>query len=240
MKKYFLLTALILITLGKTFALDNKSDSILKAVSAKYKSFKTYKASFVYNLENKKDKINVTKKGTIYVKGLKFKIEMGNLEIFCDGKTIWKYNKEDNEVEINTFNAAKNDLSPQKILNTYEKGYISEFIEEKMENGVMVQQIRLTPIDKTKNIHTVKLFIQKQGKIITRTKLYGKFGDVYTYEIPKFQAHIKILDNFFVFNKKAHPGVTENDLRSLRTLYRPRTAIHQIKLNKHLAYNVIR
>ena len=105
MKKYFLIVALTLITLGKTFAMDNKSDSILKAVSAKYKSFKTYKASFAYNLENKKDKINITKKGTIYVKGLKFKIEMGNLEIFCDGKTIWKYNKEDNEVEINTFNA---------------------------------------------------------------------------------------------------------------------------------------
>ncbi len=240
MKKYFLIVALTLITLGKTFAMDNKSDSILKAVSAKYKSFKTYKASFAYNLENKKDKINITKKGTIYVKGLKFKIEMGNLEIFCDGKTIWKYNKEDNEVEINTFNAAKNDLSPQKILNTYEKGYISEFIEEKMENGVIVQQIRLTPIDKTKNIHTVKLFVQKQGKIIVRSKLYGKFGDIYTYEIPKFQAHIKILDNFFVFNKKAHPGVTENDLRSLRTLYKAKPVAHKVKLNKHLAYSIIR
>lgn len=221
MKKYIIVTAILLFTLGKGYAADSKSDSILKAVSAKYKSFKTYKASFVYNFENKKDKINVTKKGTIYVKGVKFKIEMGNLEIFCDGKTIWKYNKEDNEVEINTFNAAKNDLSPQKILNTYEKGYISEFVEEKMENGAMVQQIRLTPIDKTKNIHTVKLFVQKQGKIIVRSKLYGKAGDVYTYEIPKFQAHIKILDNFFVFNKKAHPGVTENDLRALRTLYKP-------------------
>lgn len=219
-------------TFGKTFAADNKSDSILKAVSAKYKSFKTYKASFVYNLENKKDKINITKKGTIYVKGLKFKIEMGNLEIFCDGKTIWKYNKEDNEVEINTFNAAKNDLSPQKILNTYEKGYVSEFIEEKMENGVIVQQIRLTPIDKTKNIHTIKLFVQKQGKIIVRSKLYGKFGDIYTYEIPKFQAHIKILDNFFVFNKKAHPGVSENDLRSLRTLYRSKPAPKNVKVSR--------
>jgi len=230
MKKYILLVAFALISLSKTFAVDNKSDSILKAVSAKYKSFKTYKASFVYNLENKKDKINITKKGTIYVKGLKFKIEMGNLEIFCDGKTIWKYNKEDNEVEINTFNAAKNDLSPQKILNTYEKGYVSEFIEEKMENGVMVQQIRLTPIDKTKNIHTVKLFVQKQGKIIVRSKLYGKFGDIYTYEIPKFQAHIKILDHFFVFNKKAHPGVSENDLRSLRTLYRSKQAPKKVKV----------
>lgn len=232
MKKYFLIVVLTLMTFGKTFAADNKSDSILKAVSAKYKSFKTYKASFVYNLENKKDKINITKKGTIYVKGLKFKIEMGNLEIFCDGKTIWKYNKEDNEVEINTFNAAKNDLSPQKILNTYEKGYVSEFIEEKMENGVIVQQIRLTPIDKTKNIHTIKLFVQKQGKIIVRSKLYGKFGDIYTYEIPKFQAHIKILDNFFVFNKKAHPGVSENDLRSLRTLYRSKPAPKNVKVSR--------
>ncbi|MDZ4757185.1 MAG: outer membrane lipoprotein carrier protein LolA [Bacteroidota bacterium] len=239
MKKYILISALVLISLGKTFAVDNKSDSILKAVSAKYKSFKTYKASFVYNLENKKDKINITKKGTLYVKGLKFKIEMGNLEIFCDGKTIWKYNKEDNEVEINTFNASKNDLSPQKILNTYEKGFISEFVEEKMENGVVMQQIRLTPIDKTKNIHTVKLFVQKQGKIIVRSKLYGKFGDVYTYEIPKFQAHIKILDNFFVFNKKAHPGVTENDLRSLRTL-KPRTIAHKVKPSRYSVYHVIR
>ena len=101
MKKYIIVTAILLFTLGKGYAADSKSDSILKAVSAKYKSFKTYKASFVYNFENKKDKINVTKKGTIYVKGVKFKIEMGNLEIFCDGKTIWKYNKEDNEVEIN-------------------------------------------------------------------------------------------------------------------------------------------
>ncbi|MSQ78781.1 MAG: outer membrane lipoprotein carrier protein LolA [Flavobacteriaceae bacterium] len=195
------------------FSQDKKAEQILKKVADKYKSFKSYKADFKYMLENKKDKLNISKKGTLYVKQSKFRLDIDGKEITCDNKTIWTYIKEANEVQINDYDPSNTDASPSRIFNIYEKGFISQFVEEKTEGGRVLQLIELTPIDKKKSYFKVKLFIEKMNNQILRTKIFDKNGNIYTYEISKFQAHIKIKENFFSFDKKAHPGLEVIDLR---------------------------
>lgn len=192
---------------------DKKAEAILKNVATKYKSFKTYRADFKYNLENKKDKINLNKKGTLWVKGNKFRLAMGDREIFCDGKTSWTYNEGDNEVEINNYDPKSAEVTPSKIFTIYEKGFSSQFVEEKIEGSRILQIVDLTPTDKKKPYYKVKLFIDKGSSQMVRTKIFDKNANVYTYEILKFAVNIKIKDTFFNFDEKLHPGVTRNDLR---------------------------
>ena len=47
-----------------------------------------------------------SKTGTISMKGIKYKVSFGGQEIFCDGKTVWNYDKSSNEVTISNLDAS--------------------------------------------------------------------------------------------------------------------------------------
>ena len=211
--KYLIIICFLAFSLNMAHAQDKKAEQILKTIANKYKSFKSYKADFVYVLENKKDKLNINKKGLLYVKQGKYKLEMGPLTIICDNKTLWNYNKDNNEVQISDYDPNSAEINPSKLFMVYEKGFLSQFIEEKTEKGKIIQLVELTPTDKKKSYFKLKLYIDKSLSQIVRSKIFDKNGNIYTYEINKFQGHIKIKDNFFAFNKKQYPGVEVLDLR---------------------------
>jgi len=211
--KHSLVLFFSIILINQAFSQDKKAEQILKAIAAKYKSFKSYRADFVYTLENKKDKLNINKKGALYVKQGKYRLEMGSILIMCDNKTLWNYNKDNNEVQISDYDPNSAEVNPSKIFTIYDKGFLSQFVEEKTEKGKIIQLLELTPTDKKKSYFKVKLYIDKSTSQIIRTKIFDKNGNIYTYEINKFQGHIKIKDTFFTFSKKSFPGVEILDLR---------------------------
>jgi len=121
MKKFLLFSvALVLLNLVQAQVDDPKAKKILHNLSEKYKSYNTMKFEFTYTISNPKNKVNESKKGSIYIKGNKYRLYIDNQIIICDGKTVWTYIKDENEVQIN--NLDTNNLNtPTKILTAYEK-----------------------------------------------------------------------------------------------------------------------
>jgi len=192
---------------------DPKATQILKDVSAKYKKFKSIRANFAYTLESKANKVKETHKGILHLKGERFKVEIQGQEIICDGKTSWNYNKDANEVQVNTYNPAEGQLSPSQLFTMYEKGFLYKFIDEKNVKGKVLQQIELTPTDKNKKYFKVKLFVDKNAKQLVKSSIFDKNGNVYTYEITKFETDVKYEDSYFTFDPKLHPKCEVIDLR---------------------------
>ena len=79
---------------------DPEAKKVLDAVSEKFKSYKAIQAGFTYKVENSDGKAISTKKGTVYMKGTKYRVSFVGQEIFCDGGTVWTYDKSSNEVTI--------------------------------------------------------------------------------------------------------------------------------------------
>lgn len=192
---------------------DKDASKILEKVSKNYRSYKTIKASFKIKIFNKQDKSSQSEKGTLYVKGKKFRVEMDGQEIYCDGKTMWTYLKDANEVQISTYNPKSSDINPSEIFTVYEKGFLSKFIGEGKKGNVVTEQIELTPTDKKKPFFKVKLTIDKMAKKIMDMTVLSKNGMESLYEITSFNANVNIDDTFFKFEKKSKPGVVEIDLR---------------------------
>src|SRR3954465_6165299 len=80
---------------------DPAAKKILDVVSNKFKTYKAPQASFTYRVENAQGKALSTKKGTVTMKGGKYKATMDGLEIYSDGRTVWNYDKSANEVTVN-------------------------------------------------------------------------------------------------------------------------------------------
>ena len=193
---------------------DPAAKQILDAVSAKFKTFSSVQAGFTYKVEDAKGKIMSTKKGTVWMKGNKYRVSFGGQEIFSDGKTVWNYDKNSNEVTINNVDASGSSLTPQKLFtNFYDKDFLYLLNGEKKIAGKTLQEIEMTPTDKSKAFHKVYLQVDKAAKTIYSTKVLENGGNRYTYTVSNMKTNSPLADNQFLFDKKKYPGVEEVDLR---------------------------
>lgn len=208
-------TALAILFIGVTAftTQDQKAAKILNDVSKTYKSYKTIKAKFSLSITAKNSSKPVTQKGTLYLKGKKFRIDMDGQKIFCDGKKMWTYFADgSNEVQITKYNPKDQDINPSEIFTIYKKGFLYRYSGETVRNGKKIQKIELTPEDKSKPFFKVKLSIDKLAHKIMDMTVYSKNGSHTNYKIKSFSPNVPISDKFFKFNEKDYPGVIVIDL----------------------------
>lgn len=213
---YFFLAIFIATTASTSAQTGNDPDAkkILDAVSAKFKSYKAVQATFTYKVENADGKAISSKNGSVYMKGTKYRVSFVGQEIFCDGNNVWTYDKSSNEVTITKLDNSSTTLTPQKLFtNFYDKDFLYKLNGEKKIGGKTVQEIEMTPNDKTKPFHKVYLTIDKNAKTIYSTKVLEKAGNRYSYTVNTLKGNVNIPDSKFVFNKSDYPGVEEVDLR---------------------------
>jgi len=193
---------------------DPEAKKVLDAVSAKFKTFKTMKASFSLKIENASGKIQGTKIGTVLMKGVKYQVSITGQEIFCDGTSIWTLDKSAKEVQLSTLDNSSSSITPQKLFtNFYDKDFLFVLNPEIKKNGKTYQVVELTPIDKSKAFFKVILEVDKSAKMIMSTRVFEKSGNRYVYAINTFTTNVPITDNSFVFSSKKYPGVELIDLR---------------------------
>ena len=209
MKKILIIALLAGFTFTSFAQNDTKAAAILDQVSVKTKSYKTIKIDFTYAMDNAKEKIHDKFKGTLLSKGDKYKLTAAGQDVISDGKTIWTYLKDANEVQINNAGEDDDSFTPTKLLSGYGKDYKSKFIEEKGNDQV----IELYPLKKGKTFTKVRLTIDKTKKQISKFIIYDRSGSTFSYIVDKFVADQAIADNVFTFNKAEHPGVEINDMR---------------------------
>jgi outer membrane lipoprotein-sorting protein len=209
MKNILLIALLIAFTVSGIAQNDKKATAILDEVSVKTKSYKTIKIDFTYAMDNAKEKIHDKFKGTLVSKGDKYKLTAAGQDVISDGKTIWTYLKDANEVQINNVGDDDDSFTPTKMLSGYTKDFKSKFIEEKGNDQV----IELYPLQKGKTFTKVRLTIDKAKKQISKFVIYDRSGSTFSYIVDKLVADQPIADTVFSFNKAEHPGVEVNDMR---------------------------
>ena len=197
-------------SLGKN---DPDAKKILDEVSNKIKSYKAIQASFSLRIEDSKGNLQGTKKGTIYMKGEKYRVVVTGQEIICDSKNIWTYDKSANEVTITKFDPSTNSVTPQKLFtNFYDNDFLYKLNgEQKMANKT-VQEIEMTPVDKTKNFYKIYVYVDKASKTVYSSRMLDKSGNKYVYTVNSLNGKAVIPDATFVFDKSKYPGVEVVDL----------------------------
>ena len=189
---------------------DPEAKKILDAVSAKFKTFKSVQSKFSLKIENSSNKVMGTKSGTVFMKGTKYRINVTGQEIYCDGSNVWTVDKTSKEITISKLDPSNNTITPQKLFTNF---YDKDFLYKLNSDAKGVQEIELTPIDKSKLFHKVIVYINKTTQTITSTKVFEKAGNRYTYTVSGMDTKTIIPDANFIFNQKNYPGMEIVDLR---------------------------
>ncbi len=205
-----MITALFLSVSGH--AQDTKAKAILDKVSAKIKSMSSIKANFALTMSNAAGKSTGSKKGSFLMKGNKYKVDLGEQKIICDGKSVWTYLPANKEVQITAYNPAEQSISPAKLFSgAYNSEYKSTYVGEKTAAGKKVDVVEMVPVN-AKSFKKVQLYIDKTSSMISGGNMIDKNGGTYGYSISGVSSS-NISDAEFVFDAKKHPGIEVIDLR---------------------------
>ena len=218
MKKLCFVTFLVFVFFSVSAQQDEKSKEILEQVSKKTNSFQTIKADFSFSMQNEEMDINEKYDGTIILKGQKYYIDLPTqgIKIYSDGKTIWNYMKDGNQVTISNIDEESNDLAdPASLFNIYEKGFQSKFISESKEGSESFYNIELLPEnkDESQDIIKVDVSINKSSMLIHSVILFSTDGNKYSILVKKMETNIPVPDSDFVFDPTKYPDIEIIDFR---------------------------
>ncbi len=212
MRTFFSILMIILVWPVFSQTKDTKAIALLDEVSAKTKSYKSIRADFSYKMENKQAKVNEEKTGTLTLSGDKYRLKTAGQEVICDGKLIWTYMIESNEVQINDLDNKDDALTPSKLLSSYNANYKSKILKDKPSKDPNEVTIELIP-NVIKNFTKAILVVDKIKKQVKSFMLFDKSGNTFTYKITRYQTDLPLNTAEFTFDKSKFPGVEINDMR---------------------------
>jgi outer membrane lipoprotein-sorting protein len=200
-------------SLGKS---DPDAKKVLDGLSAKLKSYTAVQSSFTLKVQDAKGTPQGSKSGTIYLKGSKYHINIpAGQDIYCDGKDVWTYDKSSNETTISKSDPGNQTLSPDKFFtNFYDKDFLYKLNGESQMGGRTVQEVELTPTDKTKSFFKALLYVDKTTHTLVSVRWFDKSGNKFSLDITKLNGNAPLTDEQLAYNKAKHPGAEEVDLRN--------------------------
>lgn len=212
-KSHFLTVVCIALCLffSEVKAQDTQAKNVLDAMNNKYSSYSAYKADFEHEVSMGTGSSGESIKGTITVKGNKFRLKMPGQEIYNDQSTVWTYLADDEEVTIT--NNDGEELNPSEIYSLYKNGFKYILRGTEAVGGTACHVIDLTPDSKERDFHKVRLLVSKSDNMLKKWTLFFKNGRRYSYSIKNFTANPSVSDSYFRFSEKSHPSVEVIDLR---------------------------
>ena len=187
---------------------DPEAKKILEKLADSYDTQGGIYLKYKLTLEFGKDK--EIQSGDIYQKGEKYRVNNNGNQIISDGKSVWVYNKKQNEVQINDYDPDSEDiLSPAQILSIHDNDEYFYAITGENSQGY---KIEFKPLDKDSEIMKIRIEVDKSKTKLKSAKIFSDDGSRYTFEIEKLE-NKKASDSKFSFDGKQYPGVTTIDLR---------------------------
>ena len=207
MKTRNFLIGLAIILTTSTLKAQNSADALVRTFVDQLKSHKNLELVFNYQFSPDGKNFSETQKGQAWLQGEAYKIEMAEQQNISDGKTIWTYFVDEEEVMVS--NATEGtDNTPLKLLTSLDENYAATI--SKMDNDGLCTVELANPKGPYKRI-TLK--INTKTTEIKSADIYVEDGSKMVVNVEEVKFDQKLDDKFFTFDEKAHPKVDVIDMR---------------------------
>lgn len=198
-----ILTCLLCIALGG-WALT-PSQILDKSASTLMKS-KGVTAAYTVSMDGQKAS------GTLKAKGKKFFIDLSGTKSWYDGKNLWNFDMESQEVTLSVPTAKElATLSPYAFVSSYRNIYNPSALKSNIPG---TYAIKLTPKNpKGSQIAVAVVYIRTSDFMPVRLDLTGRNKKVSTLTVTSIKTGVNIPDTQFVFPKSQYPKSRLVDLR---------------------------
>jgi len=198
-------------------AQDPAAGQILDRVAAKTQSMKSIQADYELVVEDRKDKTKNTSSGNLLIKQNKYRINSEGSTVYFNGKTMWTYMSEPNEVTITEPGTQADDFmsNPAIFFNLYKRDFKYKYVRESTINGSKSHEIDLFPKNLNQPYSRIKVFIGVKSDLPEIISSIGKDGVDYTVYLKNLQLDQVINDTAFTFDPSKYKKVEVIDMRGI-------------------------
>ena len=206
MRLFSTLFLLIAVSFASFAQDDQKAKDIVVKLTNKTKTYSSIYVEFTAKIKN--SSINESTKGKGWLKGDKYKAQLGEYNILSNGSKVWTISTEDKEVYVSNVGDDDDDMiNPKELLTKWETGYRYKYVKEEVIGGVKYHRINLFPKDpKNAKYHTVTMLVNSAKNQIYQVTLKSNDGTKSTYTMNVFKVNETYSDNLFIFDKRKYPG----------------------------------
>ena len=202
-----IIACLLLLFAAQAVSAQNNADAIIRVLVDQIKSHKNVEMAFNYQLSPDGKNLGEAQKGHAWLQGEAYKIEMAEQQTISDGKTIWSYLIDDEEVMIS--NASEGtDNTPLKLLTSLDKSYVASL------TNIDAQGIASIELANPKGQYKrISLKVNTKKTELKSADIYMEDGSKLVVNVEEMKFDQKLDDKFFTFDAKKHPKVDVIDMR---------------------------
>lgn len=154
--RYFM-TLLFMLLAYAVFAQNApKAKEILDKAAAKFKAYPAAEIDFTLTMENPSENIHEMHEGKAWMKGNLYKLNVMDVENYYDGKNIYTYMPEVQEVNIKNPNEEEEEmLNPTTLFDIHNQGFDQKLVS----TGNDITYIELFPTDKSRNFTKIGIWV---------------------------------------------------------------------------------
>lgn len=207
MKTKNIIACLFLLFATQALTAQNNADMLIRLVVDQLKSHKNVEMVFTYQISPDGKNLGESEKGHAWLQGEAYKIEMANQQTISDGKTIWSYLIEDEEVMVSNATDGT-DNTPLKLLTSLDESYVATL------TGIDAQGTASIELANPKGQYKrVTLKINTKKTELKSADIYMDDGSKVVITVEEMKFDQKLDDKFFTFDTKKHPKVDVIDMR---------------------------
>lgn len=205
MKSLKSLLALLLITVSSLAMAQKTADQVMKNVVDNIKKHSNVEISIDYKIINQAAGINENENGSITLQGEAYKITLPDQTVISDGKSVWTYLPDNEEVTITEDDGT---MSPLKLVETY-KHHKTVFAKSDKGKGLRIIEI----INSDNNIEKITVIVDESKNEIQSFTLNDSEGSKHVITLKEYSYDKTLGKSFFKPSEADFPDAEVIDMR---------------------------
>lgn len=187
------------------------AEELALKVESKYRSFESLSMDFVRVVRSEVFETESAVEGKMVFKNPdKFRIQTEDETITSDGKFVWTYSAENQQVIKNLADRSRDFFRPYQYLSDFRSMYLPRLNGEEKVDRDGCFRLLLFPKTKEAFIRKMTVWVDKKSLLAKRLEYEDSNDNQVTLTFQHIKANHKIKDSEFIY--QAPPGVEEVDL----------------------------
>ena len=207
MKIKNIIACIALVFAAQAVSAQNNAEKIIRVMVDQMRSHKNVEMGFNYQISPDGKTLGESEKGHAWLQGEAYKIEMTDQQTISDGKTIWSYLIDDEEVMVS--NASEGtDNTPLKLLTSLDESYVATL------SGIDAKGIATIELaNPTGQYKRATMKVDTKKTELKSADIYLEDGNKFIIKVEEMKYDQKLDDKFFTFDEAKHPEVDVIDMR---------------------------
>lgn len=185
---------------------QNNAEALIRLMVNQMKSHKNLELNYKYQISSE-GLTTEAQRGKAWLQGEAYKVEMVEQQMISDGKTIWIYLVDDEEVMVSNATEGE-DNTPLKLLTSLDENYAATLTGMDAKGNATIELA-----NPKGQYRRITLRANPNKLAISSMDVYMEDGTKLILTVDEMKFDQELDDKFFTFDTKKHPNVDVIDMR---------------------------